>query len=114
VTHVKIKPGDSHFWRGLLKVREDFLGRGTFKIKDGSQTRYWEDTLVGSAPLKDQFPSMYNITYYPHTTVANVTNQMPLNISFRRALIRYKMVTWNNLVAKVSDYQLNTERDIFH
>jgi len=28
------------FLKGLLKVREDFLGCGTFKIGDGSQTRF--------------------------------------------------------------------------
>jgi hypothetical protein len=40
-------------------------------------------------------------------------NQMPLNISFRRALVGDKMTAWNNLVAKISTYQLSNGRDIF-
>ena len=113
LSQVKIKHGDSHFRKGLLKSREVFLGCGTFKIKDGSQTRFWEDIWVGSKPLKEQFPNLYNIVYYPHVTVANVTNQVPLNISFRRALVEDKMTVWNNLIAKISTYQLSDGRDIF-
>ena len=33
LSQVKIKHGDSHFCKGLLKSRDDFLGCGTFKIK---------------------------------------------------------------------------------
>jgi hypothetical protein len=51
LSQVHIRPDDSHFWKGLLKAREDFLGCGTFKIKDGSRTRFWEDTWVGTKPL---------------------------------------------------------------
>ena len=61
LSQVHIRPGDSHFLKGLLKVREDFLGCGTFKIKDGSQTRLWKDTWVDTKPMKDQFPNLYNI-----------------------------------------------------
>jgi hypothetical protein len=40
LSQVQIKPGDSQFWKGLLHVKDDFLGCGTFKIKNGSQTRF--------------------------------------------------------------------------
>jgi hypothetical protein len=40
LSHITIRPGNSHFWKGLLKARENFLGCGTFQIKDGSQTRF--------------------------------------------------------------------------
>ena len=66
LSQVHIRPGDSHFLKGLLKVREDFLGCGTFKIKDGSQIRLWKDTWVDTKPMKDQFPNLYNIVHYPH------------------------------------------------
>jgi hypothetical protein len=97
----------------LLKVREDFLGCGTFQIKDGSQTRFWEDTWIGSKPLKEQFPNLYSIVYYLHATVANVTNQTPWNISFRRALVGDKLTAWHNLVAKTTSYHLSDGRDTF-
>jgi len=40
LSHVQIKPSDSHFWKGLSKVKEEFLNCGTFKVKDGCQTRF--------------------------------------------------------------------------
>jgi len=40
-------------------------------------------------------------------------NRAPLNISFKRTLVEDKMTAWNNLVAKISAYQLSDGRDIF-
>jgi hypothetical protein len=88
----------------LLKVREDFLGCGTFKIKDGSQTRFREDIWIGSKSLKEQFTVLYNISYDPHTTIKDVMNQVPLNISFTRALVQYKLTTWHNFLETIASY----------
>jgi hypothetical protein len=35
---------DSQFWSGLMKVKERFLGYGTFQINNGKNMRFWEDT----------------------------------------------------------------------
>ena len=40
-------------------------------------------------------------------------NQVPLNISFRKALVGDKMTAWNKLVAKITNTQLSNGRDIF-
>jgi hypothetical protein len=40
---VQAKPNDSHFCKGLLKVKKKVLDCGIFNIKDGSQIRFWED-----------------------------------------------------------------------
>jgi hypothetical protein len=113
LSKVHVKPKDSQFWKGILMVKEQFLKSGAFKIKDDCQTRFWEDSWIGSTSLKEQFPSIYNIANYPHVIVANVLNHTPLNISFRRALVRDKLVAWYNLVAKVSHIQLIIENDVF-
>jgi hypothetical protein len=68
---------------------------------------------VGSKPLKEHLPSLFNIVHHPHDTVVNVMNQNPLNISFRRALTGDKLISWHNLVAKVSLQQLSQGRDNF-
>jgi hypothetical protein len=49
------KPGDSHFWTSLMKVKQDFLPFGTFTIKNGSQIRFWEDIWLGTTALRDQY-----------------------------------------------------------
>lgn len=72
-----------------LNLLEGFIqGQGgvfrmwDLKVRDGSQTRFWEDTWVDSNSLREQFPTSYIIANYPHVIVANVMNQTPLNISF--------------------------------
>ena len=40
LSQVQPRIGDSHFWRGILKVKESFLRFGTFLVGDGSQIRF--------------------------------------------------------------------------
>ena len=37
---VKPKPSDSPFWKGILKVQNDFFSNGTFKIGNGQGTHF--------------------------------------------------------------------------
>jgi hypothetical protein len=41
-------------------------------------------------------------------------NQVPINVSFRRALTKDKWTAWLNLVAKIANVQLSNERDVFN
>ncbi|WVZ84218.1 hypothetical protein U9M48_031272 [Paspalum notatum var. saurae] len=42
------RPGVSHFWAGLMEVKQEFLSLGSFSIGDGTQVRFWEDTWCGN------------------------------------------------------------------
>lgn len=42
-----------------------------------------------------------------------VFGSVPLNVSFRRALVRPNVILWNNLVASLIHVQLRAENDIF-
>ena len=53
LSQVLWKPGDSHFWAGLMATKKDFYRFGVFKIKDGSEIRFWEDIWLGNATLRD-------------------------------------------------------------
>ena len=46
------KPGYSHFWSGLMKIKDLVLHIGT-------STRFWEHNWLGDYTLKQQFPSLY-------------------------------------------------------
>ncbi|WVZ54093.1 hypothetical protein U9M48_004953 [Paspalum notatum var. saurae] len=80
------KPVVSHFWAGLMDVKQEFLSLGSFSIGDGTQVRFWEDNWCGNRPLKLQHPSLFNIVRKKGATVADVMRSIPLNISFRRGL----------------------------
>jgi hypothetical protein len=61
LAEVTIKPTDSPFWKGLMRVKEDFFNRGSFNVGNREETRFWEDTWLGNKPLAEQYPSLYNI-----------------------------------------------------
>ena len=71
------KPGDSHFWAGLMHVKNSFFRFGSFLIKDGSEIRFWEDTWLGNTPLKDQYPALYTIARGKIGTIAVVLSTSP-------------------------------------
>ena len=84
LAQVEWKNGDSHFWSCLMKVKRDFLRFGAFIVKDRSQVRFWEDNWLGGSPLKDQYPSLYNIVRPKFTTIAEVMSSSPPNLSWCR------------------------------
>ena len=60
-----------------MKIKDEVLAKGSFQIKDGSKTRFWEDTWAGQEPFKVSYPSIYNIVRDPHATVAKVIATRP-------------------------------------
>jgi hypothetical protein len=72
LSQVSWKPGDSHFWAGLMATKSKFFRFGHFFIKDGSQIRFWEDSWLGNAPVREQHHALYNIVHYKSDTVAKV------------------------------------------
>jgi hypothetical protein len=69
-----------------MNVKEDFCSRRNFKIGNGENTRFWEDTWLGDKPLALQYPSLFVIVQHKQVTVATVVGHNPLNIGFHRNL----------------------------
>jgi hypothetical protein len=96
-----------------MHIKDEVLSKGSFDIKDGTKTRFWDDTWVGILPFKVKYPSLYNIVRDPHATVAKVMATSPLNVSFRRALVDNKLVEWHNLVAQIAHVEMVGGSDTF-
>jgi hypothetical protein len=111
IGEVRWKPGDSHFWSGLMKSKDHFLESSTFNIYNGEQIRFWEDKWLRNITLKEEYSSLYNIARKKHISIAHVFRSAPLNIMFRRALVGDKLQRWNELVAKIAFVQLDDQRD---
>ena len=105
------KSTDSHFWKGLMNVKDIMLSYGTFKIGDGTQTRFWEDKWLGPITLKEKFPALFNIVRRKHDIVAQVCNSSHLNISFTRNLTGNNLRNWNKIVASLIEFNLQDGRD---
>jgi hypothetical protein len=113
LSQVEAKPTDSQFWKGLMRVKDDFFARGHFVLGDGSSVRFWEDKWLDSLSFADRYPNLYNIVQRKHVLVADVLSQVPLNISFRRALTGIKWTEWIHLCQRLFDIQLSQDRDRF-
>jgi hypothetical protein len=87
LSQVLWKPGDSHFWAGLMASKKFFFPHGTFSINDGSQIRFWEDNWLDNVPLQDQHPALYSIVHYKSETIAKVMATSPSDVTFRRDLL---------------------------
>ena len=44
LAQVKVRPTDSPFLKGLMKIKDEFFDLGYFNIKNGEYTRFWGDT----------------------------------------------------------------------
>ena len=96
-----------------MKIKDEVLANGSFTIKDGSKTRFWDDVWEGQVSFKDKYPSLYKVVRHPHETVARVLATRPLNLYLRRALVDNKLVEWQNLVAQIAHVQLVDGSDTF-
>jgi hypothetical protein len=76
------KPTDSPFWNGFMGVKEDFFQKGSFVIRDGIRTRFWEDPWLDDTPLASQYPCLFNIVRAKEVIFVDVLSQVPSNIKF--------------------------------
>jgi hypothetical protein len=113
LSQVERKKGDSHFWSGLMEVKNLILERGRFMVSDGSQTRFWEDLWIGKEPLMVKYPTLYNLVRKKNMTVAQVLSTTPLNVSFRRALEGVNWDNWICIVRSVIAVTLSEHMDSF-
>jgi hypothetical protein len=113
LSQVQEKPTDSPFWKGLIRVKNDFFSRGSFKVENGTSVHFWEDIWLGNMPLADQYPSLYNIVQRKNVLVADVLSHNPLNIEFWRVLNGNKWNDWLNLCHRLMTVNLSNQQDKF-
>lgn len=114
LAQVEAKPMDSPFWKGLMRVKNDLVCQGFFKIGDGTTVKFQEDVQLGDNTLAQQYPALYNIVQQKNILVADVLNQTPLNIVFRRGLTGSKWNDWLHLCQKLMLVTLIQNKDSFH
>ena len=112
LSQVEKKPGDSHFWSGLMKVKQHFLQWTQFKVLNGKQVRFWEDTWLGNTTLKDQYPNLYHLAHRKHDTVHTVLGEDLANISFRRNLINNNRRAWLDLLTRTVNIQIQDDPNV--
>lgn len=82
-------------------------------MNNREQIRFWEDKWLGNLPFKDKYPSLYTIVQRKCSSIASVMSSVPLNVSFRRALVGQNLVSWHDLCASIVHIQLNHSSNCF-
>ena len=94
-----------------MKIKEEVLACGSFEIKYGKQTRFWEEHLGG--PKAIQRSVSINLQHSSHALVVSALSSEPLNILFRRALVDKKHQEWLDLIVEITNINLVEGRDHF-
>ena len=91
---VSARPGDSHFWQGLMEVKPLFWPCCTVMVGNGEKTSFWEDHWVGDMPLAKQFPRLFSISLNKLETVKNVFANGMNSLRFRRTRVGELGTQW--------------------
>jgi hypothetical protein len=113
ISQVYWKPGDSHFWAGIMATKKYFFPFGSFSIRNGSEIRFWEDRWLGTTTLREQYPALYNIVRHKSDTLQKVMETSPPSMSFRRDITGPRLVSWNELLQRLASIQLVPGADEF-
>ena len=87
IAQIEAKPNDSPFWKGIMRVKDDFFKHISFTLGNGQGIRFWEDPWLGDVPLSAQYPMLFNIVRHKEVLVSQVLAHDHLNIQFRRSLV---------------------------
>jgi hypothetical protein len=96
-----------------MKVKSDFLDRGSFKVRNEQKVRFWKDFWLGDTPLVQQYPNLYNVVRQKNVLVHDVLSSAPLNMEFRRVLSNDNWETWILLVRRLIALTLTNGQDKF-
>jgi hypothetical protein len=92
LTQISRRSGDSHFWSGLMNIKDQFIKWGHFQVGDGQNTKFWRDKWLTSRPLSEQFPNLFNTVRNKSALVAEICLDTNFNLSFRRTIMGSKLV----------------------
>jgi N-dimethylarginine dimethylaminohydrolase len=59
----------------------------SFRIKDRSKIRFWEDKWLGNVTIHEQYSALYNIVHHNGNTITKLLESSPPNVTFIRDLV---------------------------
>ena len=108
---VAARPGDSHFWQGLMEIKHIFWACCKIEIGNGEKTSFWEDHWTADASLASMFPRLFSVSTNKEVTVKEVIEQRYVSLHFRRAIVGELHAQWVQLVQMLNGVSLRDEPD---
>ena len=66
---IKRKQGDSHFWKKILSLHDNFYKFCKTVVGNGLKTSFWKSIWIGNLSLSVQFPVLFDLAYDKDITV---------------------------------------------
>jgi hypothetical protein len=108
---VESKPGDSHFWQGLMEAKKLFWPFCRIVVGNGMNTRFWEDHWINDQPLSLVFPRLFSISLNHEITVSKAFAMGIRNLKFRRVIVGQKREQWIQMCVVCDVVTLSNDPD---
>jgi hypothetical protein len=72
IISVKRRQNGSHFWKGILGVRDLFYRHHKKVMGNGKSTSFWNSTWCDMMPLSFRYPRLFDLPHDKNITVEKV------------------------------------------
>jgi hypothetical protein len=108
---VKQKQNDSHFWKKILSLRDNFYKYCKTEIGNGLKTSFWKSNWMGNQPLSYQFPVLFDLTYDKDVSVNDVFTSNFESLTFRRRIVGNLRLLFDELINCCNHVRLSDQED---
>lgn len=105
------KAGQSHFWHGLMQVKDVYNQFSRKVVGNGKNVLFWEDIWLGNEPFSVKYYRLFNISLNHGITVADALQGGCQHMTFRRNFTPETYRLWEDLKALCSQIELGTHAD---
>lgn len=81
------------------------------KVGNGKKTLFWEVSWMGSKPLSEQFPELYDLTFSKNITLDKVKNTGWGCFKFRKLLHGNKLKAWNSIKQVCDNLHIDVNKE---
>jgi hypothetical protein len=89
-----------------MATKRRFFPFGFFSIKDGTHIRFWEYKLLEDSPIREQYPTLYNIVRHKGVNLSRVMESSSSSVTFTRNLTGLRQASWDALLLCLASTQL--------
>jgi hypothetical protein len=108
---IKQKQGDSHFWKKILSLRDNFYKFCKTVVGNGLKTSFWKSTWISNLSLSVQFPVLFDLAYDKDITANEALTSNFEALTFRRRIVGNLRVLLDELVSCCNQVTLSDQED---
>jgi hypothetical protein len=108
---VRQKQDDSHFWKKILSLRDNFYKYCKVVVGNGMKTSLWKSSWTGDLPLATKVPILFDLAYDKDISVNKVLCSNFEVLSFRRRIIGNLSLMFEDLLGCCNNISLSDQDD---